>query len=458
MDLDTLKEDNSWRTFQEEYILKKKKKRSSFNFIKTVTVSAILLIAVAGFFIFKSLVGSAYQPSGNKNNLQTSDGDSTKLEFQIQKEQQTFLSKQQLNSIIKDINFNKSDKNIFFVDTPEENYKITTSIDVNLQGFLLSKMSRLKTLTRGKPEKIAIVVMEPDTGKIIAMAGFDLNDTKANPCISSIYPAASIFKVITASAAIQSLNYNPDTQLYFNGNKYTLYKRQLKDVKNKYTSNISFSSAFAESVNPVFGKIGKNYLGKQKLDLFATAFGFNQDVDFELPFVSGTFMTNSDKYHLAELGCGFNRNTTISPVYGAMIASAVINSGSMMLPIMVEHVTNSSGKIIYKPQKSKFIDAIEPKTAATMVKLMEKTVAKGTAKKTFRGFSKDKTLSKLIIGGKTGSLSNKKHTVKYDWFIGFGKDKKTKKPIALSIVVGHRKYIGTRATSYAKMILKKHFK
>jgi membrane peptidoglycan carboxypeptidase len=141
-----------------------------------------------------------------------------------------------------------------------------------------------------------------------------------------------------------------------------------------------------------------------------------------------------------------------------MLASAVVNSGDIMLPVIIEHVTDSNGSIIYKNQKTKYVSAITPETAATMIKLMQRTASKGTAKRTFRNASKDKILSKLIIGGKTGSLYNREHTVKYDWFTGFAKETKTKKTIALSVVVGHRKYIGTRAPTYAKMILKQHFK
>ena len=192
--------------------------------------------------------------------------------------------------------------------------------------------------------------------------------------------------------------------------------------------------------------------------MFANAFGFNKAVNCELPFVSGSFQTNSKEYHLAELGCGFNHDTTISPIFGAMLTSAVVNSGSIMLPSLIEHVTDADGTIIYKDNKTEYLTAIKPETAAIMTELMQRTISKGTAKKSFRGASMDKVLSNLIIGGKTGSLYNKKHTVKYDWFTGFAKDKKTNKSIALSVVVGHRKYIGTRATSYAKMILKQYFK
>ncbi|MBU8848990.1 MAG: PbpA, partial [Desulfobacterales bacterium] len=377
------------------------------------------MLLIAGVLFLKN------QASENKDAFhETRKEDPAQSEPQAP-EKKSLLSKVQLKDIISNTNFTHTDKNIFSVDAPEASYKITTSIDIYLQKYLLSLLDRLKQLTRGKPQRIAFVVMEADTGKIIAMTGFDLDNPDANPCMESDYPAASIFKIVTAAAAVETLGYTPQTQLYFNGNKYTLYKRQLKDVKNKYTSKISFSRAFAESVNPVFGKIGKNYLGKEKLESYAAAFGFNQVVLSELPFASGEFKTNSSEYHLAELGSGFNTDTTISPIFGAMLVSAVVNSGNVMLPSIVENVTDSDGEIIYKNEKATYITAIKSETASTMMQLMEKTVSKGTARKSFRGFSKDKVLSTLVIGGKTGSLYNKGNTVKYDWFTGFGKEKTT---------------------------------
>ena len=323
-------------------------------------------------------------------------------------------------------------------------------------------MARLKTLNRGKPQRIAIVAMDPANGSLKAMAGFDLGNLDANPCMVSDYPAASIFKIITASAAIDSLGYTAQTPLYFNGNKYTLYKRQLAETRNKYTSKISFSRAFAESINPIFGKIGKNYLGRTRLNTYAHAFGFNQEPDSELTFESGRFSVTASDYHLAELGCGFNRDTMISPMFGAMLVTTILNSGTSLVPRIVNQVTTSNGQIIYKGKKEDYKTAITPKTATTMIRLMQKTVTKGTAKKSFRGFTRDKVLSKLVIGGKTGSLYNRERTVKYDWFTGFGKEKAEGKAegkaLAIAVVVGHKKYIGTRASAYARIILKTYFK
>ncbi len=375
-----------------------------------------------------------------------------------QEEAKTQLSKTGLKGLILQTNFLNADQDVFFVETQDKRYTITTSLDPGLQKMLLSTLNRLKTLGRGKPQRIAIVAMDPADGSLKGMAGFDLEDSKANPCTASDYPAASIVKIITASAAIDSLGYTAHTPLYFNGNKYTLYKRQLTEVKNKYTYKTSLAKAFAESINPVFGKIGKNYLGRKKLDSYAQAFGFNQNPDSELTFDSGTFSVTGSDYHLAELGSGFNRETMISPVFGAMLVTTILNSGTSFVPRIVKQVTLGTGEIIYKGKKEFYKTPITSKTADTMIELMQRTVSKGTAKKSFRGYSRDKTLSKLIIGGKTGSLYNRERTVKYDWFIGFGKEKTGDRALAVAIVVGHKKYIGTRASTYGKMILKTYFK
>ena len=368
------------------------------------------------------------------------------------------MSKSQLFTLLSGKNLAQESNNTFKVNTGEMEYTIATSIDVELQNYLHSLQKRARQLNRGKPGVMAFVIMDPYTGKIIAMTGYDEDNPHINPCLESNYPAASIFKMVTAAAAVETLGYGPYTPLYFTGNKYTLYKRQLREIKNKkHAYRISFSSAFAQSVNPVFGKIGKIYLGKETLDSYATTFGFNQLIPYEQPFVSGKFEIHDDEFHLAELGCGFNHDTTISPLFVAMLTSAIINNGKAMTPSIVKQVTSFDNKVLYTHKPSIYTDAITPKTAQIMMQLMEKTISDGTARKSFRGSAKDKVLSKLVLGGKTGSLSNRKNTIKYDWFTGFGKEKAGEKAIVMAIVVGHQKYMGTRSTTYAHRILKRYF-
>lgn len=367
------------------------------------------------------------------------------------------LLKPAVRDLTRDIFFLNAKSETFPVQLDARSYIVQTRLSPKLQAMLVKRLDRLKTLTRGKPQRIAIVAMDGKTGFIKAMAGFDLADTRANPCTVSDYPAASIFKIVTAAAAVDALNYTAGTPIHFNGNKYTLYKRQITEKKNKYTSRVTLASAFAGSINPVFGKLGQLYLGREKLDKYASDFGFNQTADGDFEFQPGVFEVQGSDYHLAELGCGFNRKTRISPVFGAVLVSAVVNQGHSLVPRMVAQIEGPDGTPVFKSKKEIFKTPMSPQSAETMVAIMKKTITKGTARKAFRGYSRDKVLSGLTIGGKTGSLFNQARTVKYDWFTGFGIEKSSGKILVVSVVVGHRKYIGTKAGAHAKAVLKTYF-
>jgi penicillin-binding protein A len=444
------KKENSWREHQAEFILRERKKRFFQSAARKISVFCLVLFAAMGawqYFSINRHIQSLYQHPPATTSHQISRPAIEPVT----------LSRAQIREMIQTKALLNAPENIFFVDTPQESFHITTTLDPDLMTHLTSILDHLTTLTRGKPRQIAMVVMDANLGHILAMAGFDLENPDTNPCTAAIYPAASIFKIVTAAAAVDALGYTPQTPLYFNGNKYTLYKRQLKEVKNKYTIQVSLASAFADSINPVFGKLGQTYLGKETLSTYADAFGFNQAFDADLVFEPGRFSINEDSFHLAELGCGFNRDTLISPVFGAMMLTPLFNQGRILLPAVVRHVTNDRGETVYTHTKQYLASAIGPESASAIVRLMEKTVSQGTAKKSFGMISRDKTLANLVIGGKTGSLSNREHTIKYDWFTGFGKEKTGDRAIVVSIVVGHGKYIGTRATSHARSILQHYF-
>jgi cell division protein FtsI/penicillin-binding protein 2 len=88
---------------------------------------------------------------------------------------------------------------------------------------------------------------------------------------------------------------------------------------------------------------------------------------------------------------------------------------------------------------------------------MEATVRYGTAKKAFSGFQKDPVLSKCNLGGKTGSIYNREHDLRFDWFVGFADLKNGDKKMAISVVVAHEEFIGIRAAAYARMAIKKYY-
>ncbi len=435
-------EKNDWRSFQAQLQLKKKRKRRILKLARYAVPLIVLVVLVSSGLITGNL-----PPSIDQQDKEPPDTLSAPPQFTTS-ELKTLLSEQKLFTLQNDR---------FTVEKGGKQYTFHTTLDAGLQKLLWEKLENARKRDRGKPRDIAIVAMDPVSGHILAMAGFHLADPDANPCLGSRYPAASVFKIVSAAAAVENLGYKPGTPLYFNGMKYTLYKNQLKDTRNRYTVKTTLEEAFAESINPVFGKIGRNRLGGTVLEKYAHAFGFNQKIDAALDFSPGRVLITEEPYQWAEVACGFNFTTTISPLFAAMITSSVVNSGRMPLPAVIQKVTDQTGKTVYKAAPKLYNRPINPETALTLSGLMKKTITKGTARKEFRDAARDPVLSRLFIGGKTGSLYNRAHTVKYDWFTGFAKPKESGKKLVVSIVVGHRKYIGTRAAAYGKIIFKTYF-
>jgi len=426
----------NWREYQDGLKWSAAKKKIVNGFLKYSVLALLLFVVVYG--ITSSLSGKSFSHLTTDYFSPFNDGHS--------------FDKEKVQTLLNRVSFvNLKDKSFDFVSN-DHKFKVETSLNIGLQNYLLSK------LNTSTARYIGIVAMDPATGKILSMVSFNKTDPSNNPCLDNRFPAASIFKIVTASAAIEKYGFSSNHVFTYNGMKHTLYKSQLKERKNRYTNKITFKDAFAQSVNPVFGKIGSLYLGKDTLEEYAKAFGFNRDIDFEI-IVDPSCVALSDKpYQWAEIACGFNNKTKMSPIHGAMMASAIINQGQIMEPTIVDRIVNEKGRIIYNGKLIPMSRAMAPNASQTMNHLMATTIKSGTGRKAFRRYRKDKILSMLNIGGKTGSIDNKTHDARYDWFVGFAEEKKGEKKIALSVIVAHEKYIGLRATYYARIAMKKYFK
>lgn len=330
--------------------------------------------------------------------------------------------------------------------------RVDTSLNVSLQQYLHGKLARSISKHTG------IVIMDPASGRVLSMVSFDKRHPENNPCVDGSFPAASVFKIVTATAAIDKCGFQLNKTFSFNGGKYTLYKSQLKNRTNRYTNHISFKDSFAQSINPVFGKIGSQHLGPETLKTYATAFGFNRQINFEIELPPSRLTLGSDPYQWAEIACGFNRDTTLSPVHGALMAATILNRGAMPEPSIVDQVTDAAGCYLYKNRPVSLGQAVASTTCEKVAALMQRTVRSGTCRKAFRGYRRDRTLSKLRLGGKTGSINNKARDARIDWFVGFAEQKDGSGALALSVVVAHEKYIGTRASEYARMAIMYYFK
>ena len=325
---------------------------------------------------------------------------------------------------------------------------VESSIDTDLQSYILRLLETSNTV------RAAVVVMQPDDGRILAMVSYDSEAKGESLCLKADYPAASLFKIISAAAALDSAGFSPEKEVTFVGRKHTLYKNQLKNKKSKYEATISFKRAFASSINSVFGKLGIHDLGYEAMTKSAKNFFFDRSIPFDFPVGKSEIFIPEDDFGLAELASGFNKGTTISPLHAALLSSAVANDGVMMKPWVVERVTNGEGQVLYEGHESKMGVSVSPETARALRVLMKDTVIHGTCRKAFFRERRKKVYKNVELGAKTGTINDRNDEFKYDWLTAYVVPKNGRKDICIAVLGIHGKILGVRANRLGRSIIR----
>jgi penicillin-binding protein A len=343
------------------------------------------------------------------------------------------------------------------IQVPTETGLVTGKVEYTIDAELQKASEKL--LASYKPDYGAIVMMDAETGRILSLASFQKkNSNGENLALKGTFPAASIFKIVTATAALDKYNVTPDTQVAFNGGNHTLYKKNVMSTKvNRWTRNMTLREAFARSINTVFGRLTLERLAPQDLEDYAIRFGFNTNIQTDLPFDPGyTEIPKEKNFHLTELASGFNKVTRMSPIQGAMIAASIVQNGVMRVPYIVERVQGPNGESLFKSEPVTAARTMSPRGAEKLQELMEATIRQGTSKKSFRTLVKDRKLKELIVGGKTGSLTGDNPKGKVDWFVGYATDEKHK--IAIAALTVNVNYWTVKSAYLAQSLFRTHFK
>jgi cell division protein FtsI/penicillin-binding protein 2 len=330
------------------------------------------------------------------------------------------------------------------------------TIQYTLDPELQDTMERLYQQYR--PDYGAFAAIDPDTGAVLSMVTHT-NDPniKENLALRATYPSASIFKVITAAAALSKGGYSPESIIPFTGANHTLYKSHVlrDEIHPRWARRMSLKEAFGRSVNTVFGRIGAHRLGAGPLREYADRFGFDQTLGGDFPLQVGHADIQADAWELAEAASGFTKGNTMSPVHGALIAAAVVNGGKLMEPYLISNVHQADGSPIYVAQPRVKRSAISPSTAEDLKDLMRATITHGTSRKSFRGFAKGMFRS-TEVGGKTGSLTGDNPRGKVDWFVGYA-DHRGKK-IAVAALTIHGKLWRVKSSWLARRSMETYIK
>jgi len=309
------------------------------------------------------------------------------------------------------------------------------------------------------PDHGAFAALDAETGRVLALVSYSRDPqirAGENLALRASFPSASIFKVVTASAAIAEKRFSPETRIPYSGGNHTLYRKNVMQSGNgRWSRQITLRDAFARSINTVFGKIGAFSLGAEKLRTYAYRFGFNQTIASDVPIETGRALISEDQFEIAESASGYTQQNTMSPLQGALIAAAVVNDGKMMQPFFVKSLHTADGTPVYEAKPELFSQAIDSQTAREVRELMRETVVHGTSRKGFRGFFRS-GFQGVDVGGKTGSLTGLNPPGKYDWFIGYGEFGGRK--IALSALTVNGKLWKVKSSYLARRAIETHFR
>lgn len=339
-----------------------------------------------------------------------------------------------------------------FGEDQKRTFRVTYTLEPHLQ-----KMAE-DLLKRYKPDYGAIFLMEATSGRVLAFASYQKDSPEPVNLVSrASYPAASVFKIVTATAAVDKAGVPPSHTIRFNGGNYTLYKSNvMSDRINRWTRTITLKDAFARSINTAFGRLSLETLAPEDLEDYANRFMFNQDIPADFPVDKGTAQIPHEKsYELTEVASGFNRTNRMSPVQGAMIAASVINGGRMLMPYVVDRVEDQEGRVLHIGETLDNGSIMAASSADSVRELMEETILSGTSRKSFRPLVRDRKFREIEIGGKTGHLTGDNPRGRADWFVGYASDDERK--IAVAALTVNKEYWTVKSSHLGKVLFKKYF-
>lgn len=305
----------------------------------------------------------------------------------------------------------------------------TLTIDPKLQKSLVDTLKLYQT------PYAAAVVLDARSGEVLAMAEHSESDPAMRGlCVKAAFPAASIFKIVTAAALLDA-GVAADESVCFHGGKRRVSEKQLADTERDDRCQ-TFADALALSGNVAFAKLTQKHLEASKLDGAARALGFNARFEFPEPVEPSLAAIPLDKYPLALTGAGFG-DVFLSPLHGALIAAAVGNKGLWREPLLFKGAASPERRVLSEDVASK------------LSQMLALTVENGTARRMFH--ERGNRLNDAA--GKTGSLADKKPFRDYSWFVGYAPRENPK--VAVATVIVNDAYWRIRATWLGREALRR---
>jgi len=300
------------------------------------------------------------------------------------------------------------------------------TLDPSLDDFVT------KLLKRNEVPYAGVVAMVPSTGKLLAYVSHSSAEPNGSDrCLDASAPAASVFKVVTATALLNE-GVSPTRSTCYHGGSHALTMRELVDNPKLDRACASLTGALGFSINAVVGKLALKHLDPKKLEHQASLYGFGEHLPFDMVTEKSAIDVPKDDLEFARTAAGF-WHMFLSPLHGAAIAATIANKGRMMRPELVDTVLDPAGNVLSRGTPALYRKVTEPHIAAQLATMMTSTVKQGTSRRTFHDARGRALVPGIEIAGKTGTLSKESPYRGYTWWIGFAPVEDPK--IALAVLV-----------------------
>ena len=334
--------------------------------------------------------------------------------------------------------------------------QVITTIDSRLQQASYDALGSSKG---------AIVVLEPDTGKILAMVSkpdYDPNEIDViwseivekeennsvllNRASCGKYSPGSTFKVITALEFIRENN-NYSEYVYDCKGTGIFQSVSIQCANGKAHGEVSLADALAYSCNGYFASSGLT-LNQDKLNQLTKDFYFEKEISFELPYIQSRYYLNASSNRSLIPQTVFGQgDTTLSPLHNAMIYSAIANGGVMMQPYLIDHVESVDGAIVKKFSSKILVKPMTVREAEILSESLKGVCDYGTGK-ALSNASYD-------VIGKTGTAQYGTLGKEHGWFVGYSNPENP--DIVVSILVEDVGTTGVYPVNCAKKIFDTYY-
>ena len=297
----------------------------------------------------------------------------------------------------------------------------------DLRTTLSEKAQKVATdALDGRPQKGAVVAMELKTGAVKVLAAkpsFDPNgdDCGANLNLATqgLFPPGSTMKAVTASAAIDSGKYQPDSRV--NGeNGKEISGAPLNNFGDESFGDIDLTFALTNSVNTVWAEVAEK-LGKRTMADYMEKFGFYEDPPMDYPdnqmVASGVnkgrkrlVKPTSDQVDIGRVAIG-QGDLEVTPLQMASVAQTIGNGGVRMEPRLVSKVVDPDGRTVDEPLPEEAERVMSEESADKVADMMRSVVKEGTGTAA--------ALEGVDVAGKTGTAEVNLQGLNDPWFIGF---------------------------------------